>query len=101
MQKAERKAVEALEIMKVFADGAIYGYAQLTDIYLENADSYVNWLRTYLGIIWALIYDGLGQPRPTPPPWPQEVDKLRPCLPGIYRPCGDCPLRYTNKSIRR
>ena len=72
MSEAEERAVEALRQIKVYADSAVLGDAQLTDEYVMDTDNHIHCWRIYMGIIWALTYKGLGLNPPRPPAWPPE-----------------------------
>lgn len=72
MSESEERAVEALRKIKVFADSAVLGDAQLTEDYVMDTHNHIHCWRTYMGIIWALTYEGLGLDLPKPPAWPPE-----------------------------
>ena len=88
MNEFERRAENALRKIKIYADNAVLGGADLTSEYVMDTDNHRHCWRTYMGIIWALVCDGLGLTLPRPPAWPPEPPK--PCT--MYRPCPDCPL---------
>lgn len=88
MSEAEERAVEALRQIKVYADSAVLGDAQLVDKYVMDTDNHIHCWRVYMGIIWALVYDGLGLTLPRPPAWPPELSEQY----AMHRPCPDCPL---------
>ena len=72
MSEAEERAVEALRQIKVYADSAVLGDTQLTDEYVMDTDNHIHCWRIYMGIIWALVYKGLGLTLPRPPAWPPK-----------------------------
>ena len=90
MSESEERAVEALRKIKVFADSAVLGDAQLTEDYVMDTHNHIHCWRTYMGIIWALTYEGLGLDLPKPPAWPPEPLKKPPCPRGMSGPCEDC-----------
>ena len=64
MSESEERAVEALRKIKVFADSAVLGDAQLTEDYVMDTHNHIHCWRTYMGIIWALAW---GWTCPSPP----------------------------------
>ena len=86
MSESEERAVEVLRKIKVFADSAVLGDAQLTEDYVMDTHNHIHCWRTYMGIIWALTYEGLGLDLPKPPAWPPEPPKKPPLSQGHVWP---------------
>lgn len=78
MNESEERAVEALRKIKVYVDSAVLGDAQLTDEYVLDTENHRHCWRIYMGIIWALTYEGLGLNLPRPPAWPPEPTNTEP-----------------------
>ena len=91
MNESEGRAMDALRKIKVYVDSAVLGDAQLTEDYVMDTHNHIHCWRTYMGIIWALTYEGLGLNLPRPPAWPPEPPKKPPCSRGMSGPCEDCP----------
>lgn len=72
MNESEGRAMDALRKIKVYVDSAVLGDAQLTEDYVMDTHNHIHCWRTYMGIIWALTYEGLGLDLPKPPAWPPE-----------------------------
>ena len=86
MNESEGRAMDALRKIKVYVDSAVLGDAQLTEDYVMDTHNHIHCWRTYMGIIWALTYGGLGLDLPKPRGWPPEPPKKPPLSQGHVWP---------------